>query len=154
MAIPSPFMALLLFFLGMTGCKSYSQLHDLSSGFPLDYHYFAGNLINQSYALADNLIKNMEEVALTTTSMPIGKDGPILSTTFVDVTTLEPESTFGRIMADQVAARFVQKGYHLIETKIRKDGLLVHNRMGEVLLSRRIQEAPVEPAFSPVRVSP
>lgn len=112
----------LLLSLGLPGCQP-------------DNH-----LIDKSYHLADNLIQNMEKVALLSTRMPIGKDEPILTATFVDVTTLEPDSTFGRIIADQVAARFVQKGYHLLETKLRKDGLMIHEGMGELLLSRKLQE--------------
>ena len=105
-----------------------------------EVYKFSNDLIDKSYKLADNLIQNMEDVALSSTEMPVGKEEPILATTFVDVTTLQPNSTFGRIMADQVAARFVQKGYHLSETKLRKDGLLIHDGMGEVLLSRKLQE--------------
>ena len=124
-----PMAILLWLVLSLPGCASYKN--------PFN---FSDSLIHQSQALADGLIQNMETVALQSTGMPIGKDEPILATTFVDVTTLEPDSTFGRVVADQVAARFVQQGYHLLEAKLRKDGLLIHENMGEVLLSRKLQE--------------
>ena len=127
-------MVFLFFSLLLTSCASYDQAP------PLLHHDTSSNLIEISYNLADNLIGNMEEVALLSTGMPIGKDEPILASTFVDVKTLEPDSDFGRVIADQVASRFVQKGYNLLETKLRKDGILIHEGMGELLLSRKLQE--------------
>lgn len=124
-----PVVLFLLLSLWLPGCSTYEKID-----------YFSKDLINQSYQLADQLIQNMEEIAVQSTHMPIGKDEPIIAATFVDVTTLEPDSTFGRIVSDQVAARFVQKGYHLSEAKLRKDGLSIHEGMGEVLLSRKLQE--------------
>lgn len=97
-------------------------------------------LIEQSYDLADRLIRNMEEVAMRATHTPIGKDAPFLVATFVDVTSLQPEARFGRIVADQVAARFVQQGYHLVEARLRKDGIAIYEGMGELMLSRKLQE--------------
>lgn len=123
-------LVVLSFSLWIAGCSSTGQ-----SLFAQE-----NDLIVQSQQLASHLIKNMEETAITVTRMPVGKDEPILVTTFVDVTALEPDSDFGRIIADQVASGFVQRGYHLVEAKLRKDGLLIHENMGELLLSRKLQE--------------
>lgn len=68
---------------------------------------------------------------------------PILVGTLNDVDKLERSSTFGRIVAEQISARFAQRGYNVAELKMRnsvniKQGLGDPNESGEFLLSRDI----------------
>jgi len=59
--------------------------------------------------------------------------------TFVDLDRLEHSSTLGRMLAEQVAARFTQQGYPVIELKLR-GSVFVQEGKGELLLSREVKE--------------
>ena len=64
---------------------------------------------------------------------------PLLTATFVNVNSLENSSGLGRIVAEQVASRFAQQGFTMIELKLRND-IFVKQDAGEFVLSRSVQD--------------
>jgi TolB-like protein len=91
-----------------------------------------GDLVSSSYAIADCL-----EARLT---QNLRRDDPIIVASFVNVNDLENSSTLGRIVAEQIASRFAQKNYHVIEMKLRRKSVFIQEGKGEYLLSRDIKE--------------
>ncbi|WP_321495821.1 FlgO family outer membrane protein [uncultured Desulfobacter sp.] len=60
---------------------------------------------------------------------------------FVDVSDLTKSSPLGRIMSEQVGSRLAQKGYRVIEMKLRQNSIFVDpENKGEFLLSRNIKD--------------
>lgn len=84
------------------------------------------------YAVADSLEANLR--------FPIAKNQPIIVASFVSVDNLTQTSTFGRMMAEHVASRLAQKGYSVIELKLRQNSLFIQEGKGEFMLSRDIRE--------------
>ncbi|MEO5350253.1 MAG: FlgO family outer membrane protein [Magnetococcus sp. YQC-3] len=65
----------------------------------------------------------------------------ILPASFVDDKNLEQSSAMGRMLAQQVASRFTQAGYSVIEIKLRKTVRLVKGEgEGQFLLSRELEK--------------
>lgn len=90
------------------------------------------NLINFSYNIADNLI----ERALPPL-VPQHQDMPILITTPVDNNDLSRTSGFGRVIQENIASRFVQRGYTVKEVKMAKN-LTIEPQSGETMLTRNL----------------
>ena len=88
-------------------------------------------LVSASYCIADTLEDNLKQ--------PISLNQPILVASFVDVNRLEQSSTFGHIISEQIGSRFAQKGYKIIEMKLRQDSVFFKKKKGEFLLSRDCQ---------------
>lgn len=91
----------------------------------------SGSLVATSYYIADTLENNLKH--------PISPNDPLLVASFVNVNRLERSSTFGRIISEQIASRFAQKGYKIIEMKLRQKSLFVQKAKGEFLLSRDLR---------------
>ena len=91
------------------------------------------NLINYSYDIADDLVKNSFPPLI-----PRQQDMSILTTTFVDNNNLPNTSHFGRLLQDHIGSRFVQIGYTVNEIKLRKN-LLIEEGSGETILSRNLE---------------
>jgi len=89
------------------------------------------DLINESYAAADELISR--------SMPPISPASPVLIATLTDVKSLEDSSLFGKTVSEQISSRLVQRGYKVVELKLRKD-VLVNSERGELLLSRMAQD--------------
>ncbi|WP_374354902.1 FlgO family outer membrane protein [Chitinimonas sp.] len=87
--------------------------------------------IRASYDAADQLL------AMVKPALP--KDAPLLVSTFVDIDRLTTTSTMGRMLAEQVASRFTQQGYGLVELKLRGN-VFVQEGRGELLLSREVKD--------------
>lgn len=68
---------------------------------------------NASYKAADMLAGQSLNV--------IGRDATIAVGTLSDVNAVETSSAFGRMVAEQVGARFTQLGYNVSEIKLRSD---------------------------------
>ncbi|MEO5363072.1 MAG: FlgO family outer membrane protein [Magnetococcus sp. DMHC-8] len=65
----------------------------------------------------------------------------ILPASFVDDKNLEQSSAMGRMLAQQVSARFTQAGYSVIEIKLRKSVRLVKGEgEGQFLMSRELEK--------------
>ncbi|MCV6613307.1 MAG: FlgO family outer membrane protein [Amphritea sp.] len=69
---------------------------------------------------------------------PLDKDKPLLVTSFANIDNLTESSTFGRLSADLIAAGLTDRGYKLIEVKMR-DSLFIKQGAGEFMLSRQVQ---------------
>lgn len=65
----------------------------------------------------------------------------ILPASFVENRNLDQSSAIGRLMAQQVASRFVQAGYPVLEIKLRRSiGLIRGEKEGQFLLSRELEK--------------
>lgn len=88
--------------------------------------------IESTYEAADRLIGQLSQHATLA-----NKSDPILVATIVSVDELESASRLGRSISEQVAARLTQKGYKVVEVKLR-GSLFVKRAEGELLLSREL----------------
>jgi len=95
-------------------------------------HAWTGGLVTTSYIMADNLQNNL--------SQPISPNDTIIVASFVNVDNLQESSTLGRIIAEQIGSRFAQKGYKVVEMKLRQHSVFMAERKGEFLLSRDLRE--------------
>lgn len=89
------------------------------------------NLVKISYGTADFLIKNI--------STQLDRENPILISSLVDINNIEQSSPLGRIMSDQIGSRLAQKGFVIMEVKLR-ESLYVKKQGGEFLLSRSVRD--------------
>lgn len=113
-----------IFLILVSGCA-------LSSGTCNSQHCFDG-LIDRSYELADSLEGNL--------STPLTDNPILIVASFANIDDLEESSTFGRMVAEQISSRLAQKGYNVIELKLRTKSVFVKHRNGEFILSRDISE--------------
>lgn len=68
----------------------------------------------------------------------ISRTLPIMFSSFVDLSDFNTTSVLGRMLGEQVASRFSQHGYNLVEMRLRKDSLLISPGNGELALSRNM----------------
>nr|CAX83747.1 conserved uncharacterized protein [uncultured bacterium] len=68
---------------------------------------------------------------------------PILPITFVNLDDLDSTSALGRLLARQLASRFTQKGYSLVEVTMRKD-LVIRKGSGQFILSQDLDRISAE----------
>lgn len=120
-------MALLTFnlILGM-GCSYFCE----DKRHPYSYTT-VGNIIPFSYQIADGLETNLKQ--------PISNQELIIVASFVKIDNLNESSTFGLLIAEQIASRLIQKGYKIKELRLRQGSILVQEGKGEFLLSRDLQ---------------
>jgi TolB-like protein len=64
---------------------------------------------------------------------------PLLAATFVDINNLDSSSTLGRVIGEQIGSQFAQKGFTVIEIKMRNN-IFIKEGAGEFTLSRSIKE--------------
>lgn len=64
---------------------------------------------------------------------------PMIIATIVNIDDLNSSSTFGRLVSEQVSARFSQASYSMIEMKFR-DFVYMKQDQGELLLTREIKD--------------
>jgi len=117
------FILILTMMLSSYGCSSSSSRQTP--------HIVKGNLVSMGYSVADRLISNSKQ--------PINSEGSIVVATFVSINNLNESSTFGRIIAEQIASRFSQRGYKVKEVKFRQDTIFMQEGEGEFLLSRDLR---------------
>ncbi len=89
------------------------------------------NLIATSYTAADKLMQYAIPVLSPQTNL--------LVTSIADIDNLTYTTTFGRLLGEQLASRFTQKGYMVTEAKFN-DNLKIIPRNGEFVLSRELRE--------------
>ncbi len=63
----------------------------------------------------------------------------LLIATLVNIDALERSSTLGRLVSEQVSARFTQANYHMVEMKFANSVYVLQNQ-GEMMLTREVQE--------------
>jgi TolB-like protein len=99
------------------------------------------NLVKASYVAADMLLKGVKDINhLKPRNNGVYTKQPILVASFVNIDDLQQSSTFGRIIAEQIGSRIAQKGYKVIELKLRTNSVFVQMQTGELLLSRKLRE--------------
>jgi TolB-like protein len=95
------------------------------------------NLVPASYNAADALLKNAKEIELH-------PNNPILVASLVDIDNVQISSTLGRMIAEQIGSRLAQRGYKIVEVKLRSSSIFVKGtespNEGEFLLSRELQD--------------
>jgi TolB-like protein len=90
---------------------------------------------------ADFIAKNQraaESLNSQLTPQKINRTYPLIIATVVNMNQLSQTSTFGRLVSEQVAARFTQLNFQVIETKLRSDLLI--KQEGEFLLTRELKD--------------
>ena len=89
------------------------------------------DIVAASYVAADSLLEQV----------PYLREGqhPLLTATFVNVNSLENSSSLGRIVAEQISSRFAQRGFTMVEMKLRNN-VFIEENAGEFVLSRSVQE--------------
>lgn len=113
--------ALLTLMLALTGCDT---VPSKPAAISLDRY------IELTYAATDQLIAQLGQV---------NKAEPILVATLVSIDELESASRLGRSISEQVAGRLTQKGFKVVEVKLRGN-LFVKRSEGEMLLSREVTQ--------------
>jgi TolB-like protein len=97
-------------------CQSKKQIPDV-------------DIINTSHLAAEALIqKSLSE---------LNSSEPLLAASFANIDNLEQTSSFGRIISQQFATAFSDKGFTLVEMLLRKD-VYIKQQGGEFLLSREV----------------
>lgn len=91
-----------------------------------------------NYKTVDSLLKKLRKERVK-----LDKDAPILVASFVNLDDLSESSTFGRVVAEQIASRFNQEGYTTIEMKLRTT-VFIKEGSGEFLLSREMEEISIK----------
>lgn len=90
-------------------------------------------LIVASYAAVDRLLTDSAKRDIA------GKEKRVLVASLVDINQLNRSSTFGKMVAEQLASRLAQNGVPVVEIKLRSS-LFMSEKTGEMLLSREVQE--------------
>ena len=88
------------------------------------------DIMGTSYVAADALMRGAN------TALQPRK--PLIAATFVNIDELEQAASFGRIVSRQVASRFTQRGFSVIEMLLRHSVFIKQNG-GEFLLSREVR---------------
>jgi TolB-like protein len=99
---------------------------------PTRAEYWDGNLVTVGYTMADKLADNAAQA--------LGPSDTLIVASFVNVNNLEESSSFGRIIAEQIASRFAQRGQRVIELKLRQNSIFISEGKGEFMLSRDLRE--------------
>ncbi len=86
--------------------------------------------IPANYRAADALLKQITN-RLSTSQ-------PMIVATVVNIDALEKSSTLGRLVSEQVSAKFSQAGYSMVEMKFRNNVYMKQDQ-GEMLLTREIK---------------
>lgn len=94
------------------------------------YWNLDADLIESNYKAADQLMERAFP--------PISPQEPILVATFPHVDNLEVSSALGRTIADQMASRFSQREYRVVQMKLRT-AVFMKKSEGEFILSRELQ---------------
>lgn len=114
--------------LGTAGCATDS------AGTRTDptYEQAAANpLIPANYAAATSLLTRLRG--------QLAEGHPLIVATVVNIDALERSSTLGRLISEQVAARFTLAGHRMIEMKFRNNVYMARDQ-GELMLTREIRD--------------
>lgn len=125
------FFATGLILTGLTGCTQKTVNMSGKVAFTLPDPQPYSNLLESSYAAADNLSKGLRFRGLSL-------DESILTASFVNIDDLTESSTLGRIVSEQIASRLAQHGFKIVEVKLRQESIFIEEGKGEFLLSREV----------------
>jgi len=109
--------------------------HYYSTHYSSDY---PKGLIGANYRAADALLQRDK-------GLQFNRNRPLLVTSFVDIDDVQRSSTFGLTLAEQIGSRIAQRGFKVVEMKMRTSNIFVRgNRFpqeqGEFMLSRELHE--------------
>jgi TolB-like protein len=90
-------------------------------------------VLESSYLAADRLARAL-------LNRQFSPDTPIMAASFVNIDDLTTSSTFGRIVSEQVASRLAQRGFRIIEIKLRQESVFIKKGQGEFMLSRELKD--------------
>jgi TolB-like protein len=124
------------FFTPLAVCALVSMLGGcaprLQSYTPASYGSVAqSELIAINYKAADALIDQAD--------MQLSPEYPLIVATLVNINALEESSPLGRLVSEQLGARFAQQGYKVVELKLRQKLYMKRNE-GELMLTRKIHD--------------
>lgn len=114
--------------LGATGCATETT----SARKAPTYEQAAANpLIPANYAAATALLNHLQT--------QIDPSLPLLAATVVNIDALDTSSTLGRVISEQISARFTLAGLRMIEMKFRNSVYMARDQ-GEMMLTREIRD--------------
>jgi TolB-like protein len=87
--------------------------------------------IPANYAAADALLEQLGD--------KLSPSQPLIVATIVNIDALERSSTLGRLVSEQVSARFSQAGLKMVEMKFRNNVYMKQDE-GELLLTRELRD--------------
>jgi TolB-like protein len=88
------------------------------------------DIVGSSHGAADAMAERSAVV--------LDMNKPLIAATFVNIDDLSQSSSFGRIVSEQVASRFTDRGFKVIEMLLRNN-IYIQQKGGEFLLSRELQ---------------
>ncbi len=88
-------------------------------------------LIPTNYIAADSLLEQLK--------YSVAPNNTLIIATLVNIDELENSSTLGRLISEQISARFTQKNYRMVELKFRHNVYMAQGQ-GEFMLTREIHE--------------
>lgn len=91
----------------------------------------ASPFIPANYAAADNLLEQLQ--------FKVAPNNTLIISTLVNIDELESSSTLGRLVSEQISARFTQMNYRMIELKFRHNVYMAQGQ-GEMMLTREIHQ--------------
>lgn len=91
----------------------------------------ANNFIQANYAAAESLQAQLAN--------HIPGNSTLLVATLVNIDVLERSSTLGRLISEQVSARFTQGGFRMVEMKFQNSVYMARGQ-GELMLTREVHE--------------
>jgi len=89
------------------------------------------HLVEQNHAAGSFLIKDA--------GADLNKAKTIIAASFVNIDNLSHSSSFGRIASQQIATKFTNAGFNVVEILLSTT-LIVQQQKGEFLLSRELQK--------------
>ncbi|MEO5377617.1 MAG: FlgO family outer membrane protein [Magnetococcus sp. DMHC-6] len=114
---------------GMMGCAQ------TPSGYPM----VSQPLTVQSSPDISLIVYNAADAMVRGIGRRLPTSHAIVPVSFVNQDNLNDTSSFGRLLSRQMASRFTQAGYSMVEVKLRKN-LLIRNQEGEFMLSRELSK--------------
>jgi len=108
--------------LGLAGCEGMPRANKPEP--------VKADIVGSSHTAADVLVQR------STGALDPAK--ALIAATFVNIDNLEKTSSFGRIVSEQLATRFSESGFQVIEMLLRSD-VYIKQRQGEFLLSRELR---------------
>ena len=91
------------------------------------------DIVGVSYGLADAIVNNL----------PANIDihgSKLIVVSFADINDLTQSSPFGRMLAEHVGSRLVQKGLKVADLRVMADTILIREKNGEFALSRNTKK--------------
>lgn len=120
-----PWIVAVLLALSLSGCAS-SSGNDAPQFQPVQ----DSDLVTSNYSAAEALLKQVPWIK--------EHRQPLLTGTFADISALETSSPLGRMVAEQIASRFAQEGFTVVEMRLRQNVFIQQNN-GEFVLSREVR---------------